>query len=232
MMHMQVKVAVLLALFPLNLGAVLPELPMEMIRRALATVEQGGDKSLLPLYRSSYPPRTPASVTAIRLTTPYSRLLNRARARKNLYLHDKYTEDQAEREYRQEGPEYLEVIVTISCGWPPTVSSGNRGGLPYWDAVGSTPCNSEFSLDKYQITAIYKDDPGGNPTSHPYAGRGMKQTLFWSIGDEGRPVSVIGGGLRVALPLTSIAPHADLEVVISEPDGHTTKALFELSQLP
>ena len=230
-MHRLAKAAVLsvlLALFPLNLGAVHPELSLEIIRDALTNVSKGVTESLITPYHRTYPHRTPASVRAIQLTTPHSRMVYRAWARRNL---GRYTEYDAEREYRQEGPEYLEVIVTISCGQPQTVLPGNPVG-PWWDG-SSTPCRSDFLLNEYQITAVFKADPARNPTSRPYASWEMRPTPFWSISDEGYPTSVIGGELRVALPLASLLdPNADLEVVVSEPDGQTTKALFELSQLP
>jgi hypothetical protein len=100
----------------------------------------------------------------------------------------------------------------------------------YWDGSNS-PCRSEFSLDNYQSAFIYEDGPGGNPTYWPYAGEETIQRLFTSTWDEGLSFLVIGGELRVVLPLTVIAPYENLEMVVSEPDGHITTALFELSQL-
>jgi len=233
-----VKAAALLAIFPPSLGAVLPELSLEMIRDALTTVSKGGSESLLTPYLRFYPHRTPASVRAVQLTTPYTRLVTRAWARRNL---GRYTEYDAERDYRQEGPEYLEVIVTISCGPPFSDSRINPEGDwdPFYDLRASLgrkgswgACGWDFFLNEYQITAVFKADPARNPTPRPYGSWIMKPTPAWSSWDE-VPLSAPGGVLRVTIPLASLLdPNANLEVIVSAPDGHTTEALFELSQLP
>jgi len=225
-----VQAVVLLALFPPSLGAVLPELSLEMIRDTLATVSWGRSESLLTPYLRSYPSFTLASVTSIQLTTPYSRFVTRARTRDDLSKSlsrytvgrdmnlNRYTEDEAERDYKLEGPEYLEAIVTISCGSP-----------------RSSSCRSDFLLNEYQITAVFKADPARNPTSRPYASWIMRPLPVWGtrISVEGYETFLIGGTLRVAIPLASLLnPNAGLEVIVSERDGHPTEALFELSQLP
>lgn len=226
MIRSLVKVALLSILIPLNLRAVLPELSLETIREALATVSRGDGELQLTPYLRSYSHHPPASVRAIQLTTPYSRLVNRAMLSKN--RRSNYTEDQAVRESWQEGPAYLEVIVTISCGWSESVS---RGWLWYWDG-SRIPCSVDFSLGKYQITVNFRN-PNGQPASHTYAASEIIPQLFfiWTGTGKERSFSVIGGEMRVALPLAFVGPNADLEVVVSEPEGRPTKALFELSRL-
>jgi hypothetical protein len=213
-MQTRVKAVMSLAMFPLHLGAVLPELSLEIIRDALANVSKGYRESLFRPYVREYPLRTLGSVRTIQLTTPHSRMMNRAWARRYLA---KYTESDAEREYRQEGPEYLELIVRTSCS--------------------NVVCANEPSSQKYRIIAVFKGDPIRNPTPQPYGTWEIMSMPFWifrGTSEEGSPRWEIGGGeFRVAIPLARLLDrNADLEVVVSEPDGHRTEALFELSQLP
>lgn len=223
-----VVLAGLLVLLPPSLEAVYPELSLEIIRNALAEVRKGGTESLLEPYVLTYPHHPPASIRAIQLTTPYSRLVKRAWLNRHV---SGYRETDADREYRQEGPAQLEVVVTISCGWPSTVSSPTQYSGSYWDG-SDTPCSADFSLDAYRIAAIFKNSAEEEPLSRTLADNQPIQTQRWSTPDQGLSVSVIGGEVRMAIPLVAVAHAGDFEIAVTEPSGHVTLAKFDLPKLP
>ena len=205
-------VAMLVLLSPASLDAVLPELKSTDIRRALAIVRAREENSWLEKYRRTYPFRAPQSVEKIELATDFTRTLIRARTQKELGNY--YTEFRAERDYRGKNHNVVEVIALISL------------------SPQAIPSSFASPFSDYSILLVYTDRQG-RPERRSYSGRQILRKLLCGGLEcaQPSPERIDGAELKVLLPLAWIDPASDLTVVLNEPDGHSTAALFNLSGL-